>query len=216
MQTLIKCADMSPSTIENYITQILKANHGDVVKTTDVSRLLYERFNDIYSIRIRWLFYTAWNFNPVDPKPGQIGAESAKIVYTGSGPRGVTKHDGWTVYWVGHLPLGEKEFSLMQVDHGAIANAMLAVSNFYYTLRDGNYIIRELDSSFFSGRVPVVIFIFINPPATATIGKPLGYFVDIYSQRFTYPWLFRIPRTNKMPPADNLRYHPYTVDIIIQ
>ncbi len=66
-EVIEKCAEMSPSVVEGYITKILSRNLDESVATTTVSKKLYDRFANIYPSHINWVFYTAWKFNPVAP-----------------------------------------------------------------------------------------------------------------------------------------------------
>ncbi len=185
---------MTKSVVEQYITKILAANQADSVQTIDVSKLLYERFNDIYPGHITWIFYTAWKFKPYDPViVGDTWKwQSASAIYTGTaGTFGTTKNGGWSVYWVGHPSAQDMDIlpPKLLVDTEKIRQMIATSAADKWMYRSGTNLQKKFQNDFFSGRVPVASFIFVDPPPAATIGSPIGP-LNVYSQRFTMEWKY--------------------------
>lgn len=188
--TMATCADMSTVTINKYISKILSHN---LDKTTiEVSKLLYERFADIYPPTITWVFYTAWNFNPVSGAHVAYSGESYYMTYTGSGKSGITKYDGWSVYWVGHPVPYSNPIKWISVNSDAIVKIAKAMANQPYYFRSAKALGMTINPSFFSMREPVAIMIFTYPPTYATTGRLAhvpGDYTSFFIKRITgFPW----------------------------
>lgn len=184
------CAHMSRAVIENYISKIL--SHNLDISTAEISKLLYVRFADIYPATITWVFYTAWSFNPVSGPHVAYSGESYYMTYTGSGSSGVTKYDGWSVYWVGHPVPYSNPIKWISVNHDAIVKNAQAMVHQPYYFRSAQALGKSLNPSFFSMREPVAIMIFTYPPTYATAGRTAyvpGDYTSFYIRRITgFPW----------------------------
>lgn len=55
--------------------------------------------------------------------------------------------------------------------------------------RSGTNLQKKFQNDFFSGRVPVASFIFVDPSIAATVGSPIGP-LNVYSERFTMEWKY--------------------------
>ncbi len=114
------CASMNKPIIEKYINKIVGPKQAESDTTVEVSQALYERFDNIYPSHINWVFYTVWNFHPVDWAWPQFPHQTDRMIYTGSGIAGFTRNGGWSVYWVGH-PSGDTAGSKISVDSSKIS-----------------------------------------------------------------------------------------------
>lgn len=178
------CASMSTSTIEKYMNKILSSKQKDSDTTSDVSRSLYERFDDIYPSNINWVFYTVWDFYPLRLGALRFPPQSDRLLYTGSGTAGSTRNGGWSVYWVGH-PLSNNAGSQISVDTGkitAVLDEMKEQTNLI-RIRDAEYVEKSLPYSIVSGRASVFWLIIANPKSSASVGNPLGK-LNVYYKRF--------------------------------
>jgi len=179
------CASLDKAVVEKYINQILSVNQEAHVQTADIPKLLYKRFADIYPDEIVWVFYAAWRYDAVggDQSGGRY-ARSYNIVYKGDGISGVTKNDGWTVFWVGHpQPVPAKR---LEIDVEQLRYAISKEKNVDWgPYRSAFALFRSLTwGRYFSGREPVFSLMLTNPPRPATIGTPLiGERINVWQRR---------------------------------
>lgn len=168
--TMDKCAEMSTTVIENYIKKILE--HNQEKYTNEVCKLLDDRFADIYPTKIAWIFYTAWDFNPVsgDQEVRNEDGQSYSFIYQGLGKSGVTKYGGWSVYWVGN-PSPPVAQPTMWYQKTVIVDIVKGMEWDTVETRSALYIQKQLKTNDFQGRTPITSMIFTYPPVSATVGR---------------------------------------------
>jgi len=184
--------------IDEYITKILSRHQDASVAPSTITKLLYERFGDVYYGHINWIFYAAWKFNPLPQgdnakRETHVKMDNLASYYVKRNKRGldgVTKNGDWTVLWVAYSPLYDKEGARDLVVNEQEVKKIVDNEKKEPSEIDGDYpegnhrnakIIQEkivsragdYNSKMFSGRKPMVYMVITNTPGTAnTFGSP--------------------------------------------
>lgn len=82
--------------------------------TQTVCRTLYERMNDIYFMKYKWILYTAWNYNKAFPDEFYVGN-----IIDGAF-QGKSVNGDVTVYWIGK-PAKSDDLVLFSVNEAAVS-----------------------------------------------------------------------------------------------
>jgi len=186
-------------TINNYISKVLTLMQNS--DTTEVTRALYERFNDIYYQRgISWVFYAAWKFSPDDKRNAgvtHIQVQSAHGVcrpcrgYMGSITKG-----GWTIYWASEPQRDSPVQPIRGIDQAAVN---WVVDNQKRQMPEHRFA-KDIEKDFFRekdnflvlpySRSPFFWLFVVSPPNSATFGNPLNQQLNVVSYRRTTEWEF--------------------------
>lgn len=199
-----ECMSKNKDTIGQYVSKILKTNTNTDIES--MSKALYNKFDDIYQAKINWIFYVAKDFEPTtDKRCVGCNQKSAKMGFFGEGVSGETRFNSWIVYWAGE-PTGAS--GTLTVNDKDVEGVVDDVANRPYQSETyiAERIYDNIADSFLSGRKPVIRWVFVNPPESATIGKPvsrLDFYFGKFKKYFKYP--------SRVPGGEN-----YPVHVIIQ
>lgn len=203
-----RCATLERTLVNNYI---LKTLDGMQTSTTnEVTRALYERFDDIYyTLGVSWLFYAAWDFQatePIDYLPTHTQLQSARIWYYGEqvevlGVFGDVKIGGWSVFWAGVPQRNTSVIPIKGINQTVVNKVVEDMKWARPRFRHAMFIEKELLSYNMvssDSRYPAISLIVVNPPSSATFGQPLDQQLNVVSYRTITSWMF-FPETLPVP-----------------
>lgn len=214
------CAQKDVGTINQYIFKVLSLMQADY--TIDVTKALYDRFDDIYwPTKWSWMFYAAWEFDPYVPGvhklPTHIQVQTVRYhsQCCNGYAVGDVKNGGWTVYWVGQPWAGNPgdRAASISLNTELIDKVVQYVGNMEVKYRHANQIHEYLrrQSIVSSGsREPLYYLIVTHPPEGATyLGGHPDQQLNAVGYRASQQWWFYHEVINKI-----LFWRTMTVDII--
>lgn len=195
-----RCATLEKTIVNNHIYKVLDGMQTNT--TDDVTRALYERFDDIYySLGVSWLFYAAWDFRatePTDDLATHTQLQSARIWYYGEpvgvpGVFGDIKFGGWSVFWAGVPRRNTSVGPIRAINQTAVNQVVEDMKWVLPRFRHAVFIEKGLlpyNIVSSDSRRPAISLTVVNPPSSATFGRPLDQQLNVMSYRITTSWIF--------------------------